>query len=254
MIAKTYIFGYGSLICSKSRGVTCPELNDRTAIPVNVKGMERTWSKRARFGMTAMGIRFREEAQCAGVLVPISSEEELAMFDKREQGYKRHRIDPENVQRIPFLGNRTYAELFEMLEDEKETSSYSDDSTMSSSNNLDEGLDVWVYIPKQTKAPTKDHPIVQSYVDTILRGCMEMGGEAFAEEFLKTTAGWHPEEWNATHYDDDDQVSAVWVDDRSDPIYPRGDPDHFRKHGPAYDELMREHRPDFFPMRVQATV
>lgn len=43
------------------------------------------------------------------------------------------------------------------------------------------------------------HPIVQTSVDTILRGCLEIS-EDFAVAFLETVKGWHSEE-----NDDDDE-------------------------------------------------
>ena len=265
MKANTYLFGYGSLICSKSRGVTSPELRNRPAIPVTVKGVERTWSKRCARGMTAMGVRFREQARCAGVLVPLASEEELALFDEREQGYVRHRIPLADVQKVPFLPTKEYHEHSDFLdtlqnlqEDSGSDMDFSDmdddgNSTVTSKQHAqhdDESLDIWVYVPQKTRAPSMEYPIVQSYVDTIMRGCMDVGGEPFVAEFLNTTAGWHPEEWQDQHYADDDTIDQVWVDDRSDPIYPRGEPQHFRKHGPTYDRLIEHYRSDDFEIRI----
>lgn len=50
-------------------------------------------------------------------------------------------------------------------------------------------------------------PLPQSYVDTCLLGCLELGGDAYAREFVEQTSGW----------------KGVWVDDRgfAKPIYPR---------------------------------
>ena len=209
-----------------------------------------------------MGVRFREQARCAGVLVPLASEEELALFDEREQGYVRHRIPLEDVQKVPFLPTKEYHEHSDFLdtlqnlqEDSGSDMDFSDmdddgNSTVTSQQDDDESLDIWVYVPQKTRAPSMEYPIVQSYVDTIMRGCMDVGGEPFVAEFLNTTAGWHPEEWQDQHYADDDTIDQVWVDDRSDPIYPRGEPQHFRKHGPTYDRLIEHYRSDDFEIRI----
>jgi hypothetical protein len=50
---------------------------------------------------------------------------------------------------------------------------------------------VWVYVPQTSMAPSPQYPIVQSYVDTIVRGCLEYD-EQMAMEFLTTTLGWYP--------------------------------------------------------------
>uniref|UniRef100_A0A7S3DSQ5 Gamma-glutamylcyclotransferase AIG2-like domain-containing protein n=1 Tax=Entomoneis paludosa TaxID=265537 RepID=A0A7S3DSQ5_9STRA len=253
-IGRTYLFGYGSLLCSKSRGITCPELSDRAAIPVMVNGLERTWSKRsAKLGMTAMGIRFREGSRCAGVLVPLASSKELELFDHREQGYQRHRLDLESIEKIDFLPEEKYEEHDEFIqvlaqtqEDNSSLEGSSDEDSVSSLNELD----IWVYVPEKTMAPAKDFPIAQSYVDTILRGCMDVGGEPLVEEFLTTTTGWHPEDWEDPHYAKSDRIASVWINDRSDPVYTRGDPNHFRKHGRTFDKFLTEYISDYLPLRV----
>ena len=37
------------------------------------------------------------------------------------------------------------------------------------------------------------HPILQSYVDVVMAGCLEMGGVEFASEFVRSTHGWDGE-------------------------------------------------------------
>lgn len=111
---KHFIFGYGSLICPKSRAITAPTLKNAPAEPVVVCHIERTWSARvdirkAFSGLkvkpppslrdwTAMGVRFRRGAMCNGVLICVD-EEELLRFDERELGYDRHRVDLADIHR-----------------------------------------------------------------------------------------------------------------------------------------------------------
>ncbi|KAL7557191.1 hypothetical protein ACA910_001197 [Epithemia clementina (nom. ined.)] len=253
-----YMFGYGSIICSNSRSMTCPELSDRSAIPVLIHGIERTWNKRAStMGMTAMGIRFRAKARCAGVLVPLYSNDELQLFDKREIGYKRVRVDPKKVDKIPFLDKKT--KNGEDDDDEGKNKKYYNDFF---SKQLRAGnVDVWVYVPEKTRPPTKCHPIAQSYVDTILRGCLATGGEDLCAEFLETTKGWHPEELEEEtdssssseeeDTDEEEEVVALWINDRSNPVYQRGDPQHSRQNAHKFDRLIRRYRPEYINLRQE---
>ena len=54
------------------------------------------------------------------------------------------------------------------------------------------GEEAYVYVPRASFASDADesHPLLQSYVDTVLQGCLEWGGEAMAREFVGTTGGW----------------------------------------------------------------
>lgn len=56
---------------------------------------------------------------------------------------------------------------------------------------------LWMYVPDQSAGPTRDYPILQTYLDVCLTGCLEFG-EDFTEEFLETTFGWN----------------AFWINDR----------------------------------------
>jgi cation transport regulator ChaC len=87
--ALHFIFAYGSLICPKSRAITAPSVAAKPATPVLVKNVERTWAKKASMSsMTAMGVQFKDDAECVGVLLPVN-DSELGAFDMREQGYDR---------------------------------------------------------------------------------------------------------------------------------------------------------------------
>ncbi|MEM8536483.1 MAG: gamma-glutamylcyclotransferase family protein [Pseudomonadota bacterium] len=52
------------------------------------------------------------------------------------------------------------------------------------------------------------HPILQSYLDTVVQGYLRMFGEAGAQDFFDTTDGW----------------DAPLLNDRASPIYPRAQP------------------------------
>ena len=68
--------------------------------------------------------------------------------------------------------------------------------------------DIWFDGTANKQPPTERHPIVQSYVDVCLDGCLEIEGTyplarraQYAKEFIKTTSHWQ----------------TPWVNDR---IYP----------------------------------
>ncbi|MEJ6392551.1 gamma-glutamylcyclotransferase family protein [Gymnodinialimonas sp. 2305UL16-5] len=70
----------------------------------------------------------------------------------------------------------------------------------------DIGRDVQIYAVSAEHAdPKPDHPILLSYLDTVIQGYLREFGRYGAQAFFETTAGWH----------------YPIQDDRADPIYPR---------------------------------
>lgn len=51
---------------------------------------------------------------------------------------------------------------------------------------------VWAYVPLSCNlhTPSRAFPICESYLDVVLHGCLEWGGEQLALSFCETTAGW----------------------------------------------------------------
>lgn len=151
---RHYIFGYGSLINSLSRAVTG---ESGSVLPVKVSGYERSWSVMSPdFGMSSVAVVQREGALCNGVLVEVP-ESEIPLFDLRERGYQRARIEAHQIQ--------TYQEV-----------------------DLPEGT-LWIYHTCEIIVPTQRCPIALSYADVILAGCIEHGHD-FALEFIALTKGW----------------------------------------------------------------
>jgi Gamma-glutamyl cyclotransferase, AIG2-like len=180
---QNFIFGYGSLVEDESRQRTTPSARD--AWPARVKGVRRGWWARgAASGLTTtyLGAISDPTAVCNGVIYKVSAED-LAATDIRESaGYQRCRIE---TSQIKMLDGRTTPL---------------------------EGL-VWAYInliPPNRIAEnlaTPQFPIVQSYVDICIHGCLEVEGKyptaaGFTQDFIATT-----DEWN-----------RFWVNDR---LYPR---------------------------------
>ena len=238
-----FIFGYGSLICPHSRAVTAPTLAQKTATPVLVKHVERTWAK-VSTGFTAMGVRFQDDAECVGVLLPVD-DVELEQFDEREQGYNRVPLSIRHIEPVPFLDSSVYEDpghqVFLQAKEQRE----------------EELTKVWMYMPQNFVPPSEETPIVQSYVDTILRGCLTIS-EDFAEQFISNTKGWRPSEVvtdDEQSVEDDESATTTsstvtddgvyWVDDRLDPIYSRGDQQYMLKHKNKLDSLLKRHRDEF---------
>ncbi len=182
---QQYIFGYGSLIEDASRLSTTPSA--RNAFPVKVTGIVRGWWARgAASGLTTTflgAIKAPKPKQwCNGVIYAVSAED-LAATDRRESaGYQRCRIPRKKI---------------EMLD---------------GSGRVPDG-DFWAYLnllqPKDLpqNLPSEQFPMVQSYVDICVNGCLQVEGryqtaKGFTADFFATT----------------DQWSRFWVNDR---VYPR---------------------------------
>ncbi len=184
-----YIFGYGSLIDKSSRSRTFPTADAHAA---RIKGYKRYWSCLDGVeGRTAVVILKEENAYTNGVLVPIE-EAFLPELDKREKQY--HRIE---VQ---------HNEIFTLSDFE-----------------LPGQTKVYTYICRHASLPDFKRPIIQSYLDVCLRGCLEYGND-FAKEFITETQHW----------------LEHWVDDRAEPMYPRPElmDDHLLG---TIDELLSQH-------------
>ena len=177
-----YIFGYGSLLERASRTRTNPDAIG--AWPARVKGFKRGWFHQfqAPVGSTCtfLGAVRAEHETINGVIYAVA---DLESTKKREIGYTATPIDNGRI---------------EMLDGGPE---------------WDESVPVNIFLSDQesvsrTEKPTREMPMVQSYVDICINGCLELEAlyrkvnALFTREFIATTSGW----------------SKFWVDDR---IYPR---------------------------------
>src|SRR5262249_28015454 len=172
-----YIFGYGSLIERQSRTGTWPSAE--SASPVIVKGIARGWFDQPdvpSISPTLLGGIADAGAECNGVIFPVT-QAELASYSQREVGYKPTAIAASQIARL--------------------------DCTSSGPDG-----DIWYFANTQKRYASAARPMVQSYVDVCLTGCLEiettypLAKQAnFAERFVRTTSNWGP----------------PWINDR---IYP----------------------------------
>lgn len=197
-IVQHYVFGYGSLICSKSRAISAPSLASRAALPVRINNVVRTWNKRSpKSGATYLGVQQVQDhtASCVGVLVPMDatstqqSQEELEALDEREDGYDRHSVPLKWINRVDDLllpsTDNVYRGTF------LDTSATTPTTAFSKMTAAD--ISVWMYVPQVSQPATMKFPIAQSYVDVCLRGCLSIS-EPFLQEFITSTVGWDPQE------------------------------------------------------------
>ena len=163
---ENFIFGYGSLINSLSRFQTNPDSKD--AIPVRLSadfGYVRCWNFHGPTSrLTALGLRKTEKSEVSypinGIIYPAGGED-MSLCDEREEGYYRVPVSWEHVEPISWNA----------LPDAGRSR-------------------LWMYVPEEPGFPDIDFPILQTYIDVCLTGCLEFG-EDFAKEFLETTFAWN---------------------------------------------------------------
>lgn len=190
-----YIFGYGSLICADSRSRTGVSSQ---AYAVDVSGIARRWSVPVPdYGATALGAHQNAQARCNGVVFAVD-DDNLARFDQRERGYDRLRIDWSQVENLGDIPLPTHRPL-------------------------------WAYVGTRQDDPIPERPILQTYLDVILNGCLAISPD-FAERFIASTTPWQ-------HL----------RDDRQSPGYPRALSDHSRH--PDIDALLHRTLPDLIRAR-----
>lgn len=171
-----YIIGYGSLIQNQSRKDTYQYAEN--ALPVMVYGYQRGWfvqGTRNTFKTTFLSVVRNEKSQFNGVIFKVNREG-MTRYDAREKYYCRETVSPSHIQ-------------------------------MLNHQSVPHGQ-FWVYITPTDKitAPSKNYPILQSYVNIFLSGCLavqkQYGLKNFLNDCVDTTHNW----------------SSHWINERIDPI------------------------------------
>jgi hypothetical protein len=196
-----YIVGYGSLMQDESRKRTAPKAG--AAYPVMVDGYRRGWFSRGQgvgFSATYLGAVEDKKHRMNAVIYAVDQPEILAT-DRRESSYCRKVVDAVQVK------------------------------SLSAGAPGAEGQ-IWLYATKEQAVakPSDRYPIVQSYVDIFISGCLEQQTRfalpGFAKQCLLTTTDW----------------SRHWVNDR---IFPRR-PFAYQPKAGEIDRLLAEHLPEYF--------
>jgi hypothetical protein len=174
-----YVVGYGSLMQSASKRSTEPDSGIN--LPVVVTGFQRAWNTHGVYPTTYLGVQPRKAARMAAALYRDFLTDGKLGSDAREIDYCRVAVSSESIQML-------------------------DASTLPAPSQI------WIYVnkPDTLALPDAEHPIVQSYVDIFITGCMELQARVadpsidFVEECVRTTDGW----------------SKHWVNDRPMPRRP----------------------------------
>ncbi|MEZ8823535.1 gamma-glutamylcyclotransferase family protein [Vibrio amylolyticus] len=160
-----YIFGYGSLMNSASRKLTG---QTGETIPAVVTGLVRYWGKIDDSYILSPLVVNLGEGQVNGVLLKIDAQA-LADFDHRERGYHRVQLAPSQIN----------------VSDISPLQASHDKTSLLQSDDV-----IWVYVKDEPEPPCSLSPIMQTYIDTVLAGCLEIS-ESFAQHFIEHTVGWH---------------------------------------------------------------
>ncbi len=207
-----YMIGYGSLIDEASRRRTVP--NAVHATPIRLTGYRRVWGHRmdpvGYVGATTFLTAVADpDAAFNGVLFE-APPDRLADLDIRERGYRRVAIPSGAVEVLSLRASAPDGET-------------------------------WVYVsdPEDLREPDSEYPIIQSYVDVCMSGCMDVersdphGCAGYARDFVSTTHGW----------------SRAWVNDR---IHPRR-PQVYVPHAREIDTILRDMLPsEFAAIRIDS--
>lgn len=170
---KEYVFAYGSLLNKGSRERTFHTASVYKAYIKSNSGYLRTFNFRSKTGFTALGLTKSDNNKCKsiinGLIIEVENSQGFQQLDSREIGYNR--IDITEYVEVIFNQN--------------------DDNNDDNTDNNDVNKKIWVYVPSVNNAKLADQefPICQTYVDTVLEGCLELG-EKFMEEWILSTEGW----------------------------------------------------------------
>lgn len=167
-----FIVGYGSLMQEKSKRDSSDNVSDNT--PIYLKGFTRGWMEQSTHEQphtTYLGVKKQPGSKINAVYFQLQHPADLLNYDKREGSYCRELIPKKAIETI-------------------------------TSKHLPLGQ-YWIYTTiKAPYFPSSTHPIIQSYVDKFLVGCIELEEkyhlDHFARDCIKTTKFW----------------STSWVNDR----------------------------------------
>ena len=179
---KHYLVGYGSLLSHDSRSrysnILCPNM------PIVVAGWRREWLARGLADFqTSLGVSKIESGELNAVLLPI--QQISAELRNREQDYQFVEVDHASI--MP--ANNSQLTLDEL-------------ETIRTNPNEKK---IWICANLHKKPANMHFPINQTYLDTCLVGCFDLGIDNFASEFINSTHFWQ----------------NGWINDRNDPRYVR---------------------------------
>jgi hypothetical protein len=207
--------------------------------------------------------------------------EDLVQLDIREgEEYQRTRVSLRSVHTVPFLGTDYYqsqlntvggggADHYRAIWQARQTElKRATTATRSTDQQISAVVTVWVYEQVVPDCPGPDHPIAQSYLDIILRGCLDISLD-FATGFLQRVQGWsmllQQPQVDTDHSPNEDVLDApqtaveiaitrpplhhlcsrdwYFVNDRRAPVYIRSDSEWSHHQAKMLDALIETHQP-----------
>lgn len=199
--ARHYMIGYGSLMQQVSRTQTAPSATE--ALPIEVQGFRRGFfaeGKAPGFDTVYLGVVPEASSRMNAVLFDVRADE-IPDLDKREGIYCRVAVPSSQI------------------------------TVLGTGDTLPEGS-AWIYVIKADSIglPSDAKPIIQSYVDIFLSGCLELEQRralrGFADDCVTSTTDW----------------SNHWVNDR---VFPRR-PQYQQPLARSIDTLLKAHLPEQF--------
>ncbi|WP_342219485.1 hypothetical protein [Rickettsiella endosymbiont of Miltochrista miniata] len=199
--SQQYIIAYGSLMESNSKKATDNHSGENK--PVWVEHYQRGWFSKGLsdgFSTTYLGVIKSKHAHFNGTIFNLPTAHLFKNYDAREKYYCRVLVAPRDIHLL-------------------------------TGKKLPQGQ-FWIYQlkPELLAPPSARYPIVESYVDIFLAGCLEIEEKFhlrnFAAACVNTTSDW----------------SLHWVNDR---IYPRR-PWTYQPRALIIDALLQQQIPQFF--------
>lgn len=137
------------------------------AVAAEVRGWRRSWRGTKLRELAFLTAEPDSGGRIVGLIAAVPGADWSAL-DVREAAYARHRVE-----------QMTHAH--------------------------DRDVSVQIYAVEEAQTAAGQHPILLSYLDTVIQGFLTEFGEDGARDFFDDTSGWH----------------MPILDDRADPIYPR---------------------------------
>ena len=192
-----FVIGYGSLMSDYSRRVFTGI--DAVAIPVQVHDWQRRWMTNCDVeNFTSVGAVPSVGSYLNGVLLPMPSLTEA--LQKREA---RYRFTQLQRSQLSFYAAQT------PIAEQQPTNDMEKHTILASSS-----ASFWICESLVIGDVSQNYPLLQSYIDTCLIGCLEHQGDisscTFAKEFITSTLQWPKV-----------AGKGYWLDDRAVPQYPR---------------------------------
>eukprot|EP00986_Skeletonema_menzelii_P016585 scaffold15100_cov130-Skeletonema_menzelii.AAC.2 len=209
--SNDYIFGFGSIMNTSTHAIwkTSSSSSTESILPGVIAtiskefGYKRQWSFRSTTGFTALGVIGRDStsgvnnnnnnnsgSEINGVIYQVPTED-MPDFDRREVGYTKIRVPLEYIT-IQHDNNNNNNHNTTKKNDNNNATTTRVHYRKQANFTFTPNDNIWLYVPLpgHTQYADETHPLLQSYVDTVLQGCLEWGGPTMAEQFILTTGGW----------------------------------------------------------------